>query len=394
MKKIAVFLYYMECGGVEAAIADLLRCVDPKRYSVELYLLEIRGEFLKRLPPYVQVKELPLSIVERELVTGLSIRESMKKGFAAGSWLETLSIAARYTWLKLTKEPMPAYRAALGRKKRVECDIALDFHGYLSLSTYFAAWNVDAEKRYSWVHCEVFADRIAAHRKHLQRFEHIFCVSRLCAELTQKALPEMADRVSVMHNLIDLERIHRMSRTGEGLPEGTFLRLLTVGRLSVQKGYDLALEAALALKKAGLDFHWFFCGEGEERAMLEEMIRRLELQNQITMLGFRENPYRLMKSCDIYVQPSRYEGYAVTVVEASALGCAVVSTDVSGAREEIVNGLNGYVTEISPEAIAAAVLHLAKGPQLLDKMRSRKLEGHDVNRRSLELLEQILEGKA
>ena len=394
LKNIAVFLYYMECGGVEAAIADLLHCVDPKKYTVDLYLLEIRGEFLKRLPPFVQVKPLPLSPVEREMVTGLSIRETIKKGLSSGKWMETLRIAARYTFYKLTGEPMPAYRAALGKEKRIECDIALDFHGYLSLTTYFAAWNTRAEKRYSWVHCEIFANRIAANRSHLTQYNHIFCVSRLCADLTLQALPDMVDRISVMHNLINIDRVREMAQTGKRLPSECSLSLLTVGRLSNQKGYDLALMTAQLLKESGIDFCWYFCGDGERREDLVEMIASLGLEKEIIMLGFRQNPYSLMKSCDIYVQPSRYEGYAVTVVEASALGCVVVTTNVSGAREEITDGINGFVTEISPCAIAEAILCLMKDPELLHKMRNRELKSHNVNEKSLALLKEILEGTA
>lgn len=394
MKKIAVFLYFMECGGVEAAVADLLRCISPEEYTVELYLLEIRGDFLKRLPPYVQVKPMPISPVERELVDAMDIRKTIKTGLSAGKLWETLRLAARYTFFRLTKEPMPAYRAALGKKKRITCDIALDFHGYLSLTTYLTAWNVEAEKRYCWIHSQSFADRIAAHHKHLDRFDRIFCVSELCRQRTQQALPGMEARISVMHNLIDLERVLRLAQSGAVLEEKGKTKLLTVGRLSYAKGYDFAVQAAAQLREAGMEFHWYFCGEGEDRPMLEEQIRQLGLQDRITLLGFQENPYSLMKSCDIYVQPSRYEGYAITVVEASALGCAVISTDVSGAREEIVEGVNGFVTEISPDAVAQGILRLAGDPELLKKMANRKPDNSHINRKSLDLLDQILEGRA
>lgn len=126
--------------------------------------------------------------------------------------------------------------------------------------------------------------------------------------------------------------------------------ITTVGRLVTQKGYDIAIEAAHILKEQGADFTWMVCGEGPERKMLEEKIGQYGLQKDFILLGVQANPYPYMKAGDIYVQTSRFEGYCLTLTEARILNRPCVATNFDVVYDQMVQGENGLVVEMTPEA--------------------------------------------
>ena len=78
------------------------------------------------------------------------------------------------------------------------------------------------------------------------------------------------------------------------------IKLVTIGRMTEQKGFDIAIEAAARLKAWGINFVWFFIGEGKNKEVYQELVREKQLENNIIFLGFKQNPYIYMKNCDIY----------------------------------------------------------------------------------------------
>jgi glycosyltransferase involved in cell wall biosynthesis len=382
----------MNCGGVETAIIELIKHIDPTEYHVDLLMVEQKGEFLKRIPSWVNIKTLNISTLEKEFVLSQSIRNTVRYGLKHGLVFSTIWLTIKYLFQKGTHCPAPAYCAVFGRKKRFQYDLALDFHGYTSLTTYYISENVEAKKKYTWVHSEPTAEYLGRYSKYLQNYDGIFCVSKRCEEKAKKSLPPaLREKVKIFKNFIDAERVLNLAQVGPRLPEfKPGLKILTVGRLSPQKGYDIAIQVAYNLKNSGLKFKWYFCGDGEEKEKLHRSIVEAGLNDVIVMMGYQDNPYGYMDSCDIYVQSSRYEGYAVTLVEASIIGCPLVSTDVAGAREEIRNGENGFITEIDVEKLTSAVLCMAHDNVLRTGIRERRSERIDLNKQSEKMLAIIL----
>lgn len=365
-------MYYMECGGVENALVNLLETLDPEDYQVDLYFLEQKGAFLNRLPRYVNRISLPLTDIERHFAIHLSARELLQYGFKNKLYLSTLRLIITYAIKKAFGSQAPAYETILRNIPEKNYDLALDFHGYLSLSTVFLIKKIKAKKHYTWIHSEGFIENLPKMKQYINKYDQILCVSEECQKLVHKALPEYnEDCIRLCYNILHQDEILEKSKIGPICKlDKDALKLVTVGRLSVQKGQDIAIETANILKTKGLNFHWWFCGDGETRKQIEDQILQMNLQEEITLLGFCDNPYGYMASADIYVQPSRYEGYAVTVTEASALGCVIVSTDVSGAAEEIEHGKSGLITSASAESLANAIMQIAENPQTLSSMRN------------------------
>lgn len=357
-QSIAIMMYYMDCGGVENALVELLKNIDSQRYCVDLLMLEKKGAFLSRIPSWVNVREIPSTPFDREYLVNQSIRNLIKCGLADKTrYMKSLYYLIKSIFFRLIGEQAVAYRCVFGKKNYGIYDFAFDFHGYLSLTTYFLSQNIRAKRKCTWVHSEEVARKISSFRKYIVDYDDIFCVSSRCADLTKKSLPYLSNRVKVFKNFIDQDAIIQASKVGPRLPKSeNGLCLLTVGRLSYPKGYDIAIQAANILRHKGFQFKWYFCGDGEDRENLENQIHSSNLDEYIILLGFQKNPYGYMRSCNLYIQPSRSEGYAITVLEASLLSCTIISTDIPAARERILKPEDGCIVEMNPQSIANAII--------------------------------------
>ena len=122
----------------------------------------------------------------------------------------------------------------------------------------------------------------------------------------------------------------------------------------------MAVEAAHILRQRGMDFVWYFIGDGSDRNKLEEKINSLGLTERIVITGFMDNPFPLMSQCDIYVQPSYEEAFGRTIKEALVLGKTVVSTATAGGKAILQNGELGKLTSIDAKGLANGILEAAE----------------------------------
>lgn len=146
------------------------------------------------------------------------------------------------------------------------------------------------------------------------------------------------------------------------------MRPLSVGRLTYQKGFDLAVPALKLLRDAGYPVRWYVLGEGELRAGLEKQIASLGLQEDFLLLGAVENPYPYYAQADIYVHATRFEGRSIAIQEAQALGRPMVVSDCSGNRLQVADGQDGLLCALAPEAIARAVASLLDDPDKRERL--------------------------
>ena len=147
-------------------------------------------------------------------------------------------------------------------------------------------------------------------------------------------------------------------------------KLVTVGRFVEQKGFDIAIGACKTLKQKGLNIAWYAVGYGNEEDAMRDVIAQNALENEFIILGRKDNPYPYMANADLYVQPSRHEGYPITLCEAKALKKLIVCTNFAGADEQIVNGQNGViVAEINVESVADAVAQLYENKEYRNRLQ-------------------------
>ena len=144
--------------------------------------------------------------------------------------------------------------------------------------------------------------------------------------------------------------------------------IVTVGRIVEQKGYDIAVEAARILRDSNIDFQWFFVGDGVSRNEIEKLISEYHLVDKIILTGAKDNPYVYMKNADIYVQTSRFEGYCLTLGEARILNKPIVSTNFDVVYNQLKNGENGLIVEMSGNAVAEGIQLLINNPSLCNSL--------------------------
>lgn len=199
-----------------------------------------------------------------------------------------------------------------------------------------------------------------------RKAEKIIAVSEALSEKLKEYRPRYADKIIAVNNLIDMERVRKKSlETPETVFSDNCFNIVSCGRLSPAKGMDLAVEACGLLVQRGLkNIRWWIVGGGPEESNLRQQITRLGLDAYITLLGMQENPYPYLRQADLYVQPSRFEAYGLTIEEAKVLGTPVLSTETDGGKSLIINGIDGLLCQPDAPSIADGAERLYREPAL------------------------------
>jgi glycosyltransferase involved in cell wall biosynthesis len=194
----------------------------------------------------------------------------------------------------------------------------------------------------------------------------------------------------VFHNIINWDRVRSSARLDGGFTDGyAGIRLLTVGRLTEQKALELSVRAMKLLKAEDIQARWYVLGEGPERAALSRLIRKLGLEQDFILLGLSDNPYPYFRQADIYVHASRHEGKSIAVQEAMCLGCPVVLSDCSGNREQLTDGVDGVMCDLTAESIAEKVKMLIRNEEIRKRYGAAAAERNFVSGEDVEMLLKI-----
>ena len=362
MKKILFMCINMNIGGTEKALLTMLNEMDRRKYDITLFMLEEYGGFLNQIPDGIKVMYLkeyktlkkfindPPQLVAKELIKNRKV-------------IKGLSVLFVYIISKLIKDISIYYKYILRNVDTLneEYDIAVAYAGPMDFISYFVINKIKSKKRVQWIHFDItkIGFNVNFAKKIYDKFDKVFVVSNEGKDKLINFLPSLKDKTEVFFNIISCKMIEKMSYEGEGFSDdfdGT--RILTVGRLSKEKGQDLIIPVLKKLKENGYKVRWYCIGDGPERNEYEKIVEELNIKDDFIFLGSKLNPYKYMKECDIYVQPSKHEGYCITLGEARCFNNPIVTTNFTGANEQIVNENTGLVCEISEEGIYKAIKKL------------------------------------
>lgn len=367
----------------------MLRRLDPGQVEIDLYVLTGQGELVGELPTYVRLlnKEYAEYSVwsprGRRRLGHIVAKALLYRGEVLRSFPYLCGNFVRmFKGGKLYPDKL-LWRALADSGQRTDqvYDLAV---AYLEGgSAYYVADYVRAQKKAAFVHVDY---RQAGYTRALDqdcylRFDRIFAVSGEVRDVFISVYPECAGRTVIFPTLLDRERIMKMSQAEGGFVDdgpaendgGNLsekdrgFRILSVGRLTAQKAYEVSIEAMRLLKVKGVKARWYVLGEGDERARLERLIGRYGLSEEFILLGAVPNPYPYMRQADIYVQASRFEGRSVAVREAGVLGKPILLSDCSGNREQVEDGVDGLMCAFTPQAVCDGILRLI----LDDALRTR-----------------------
>lgn len=373
MKKILFMCINMNIGGTEKALLTMLNEMDRSKYEITLLMLEEYGGFLNQIPDGIKVMYLKEYKALKKFINDppqLLAKELIKNRKVIGG----LSLLVIYIISKLMKDISIYYKYILRNVDTLneEYDIAIAYAGPMDFISYFVINKIKSKKRVQWIHFDItkigfnvnFANRI------YDKFDKVFVVSNEGKDKLINFLPSLKDKTEVFFNIISCKMIEKMSYEGEGFSDdfdGT--RILTVGRLSKEKGQDLIIPVLKKLKENGYKVRWYCIGDGPEKKEYEKLVDELNIKDDFIFLGSKLNPYTYMKECNIYVQPSKHEGYCITLGEARCFNNPIVTTNFTGSNEQIVNENTGLVCEISEEGIYRAIKKLLDDKKLYKNIK-------------------------
>jgi len=354
MKTVLFIIDSLNCGGAEKSLVSLLPLLDYSQMDVSLSIVRRGGVFEQYLPSEVRLIPFPkpgpvgrffsnaLFSVSRRVLAILGIKRH----------------GAEVAWI--CKRPFVP-------KFKEHFDVAVSYQQ--GFPTYFLANKVNSDKKVAWINTDMLN---AGYRPHFNRqfYDRMDCVCTVSDPLSGRLSDAgfvSQDKIRVIKDILNVDVIKSLS----DVPMDTFktqksIKILTVGRLAFPKNYRLAIETADVLREKGLMFIWVFVGEGDERELLETMIRQKGLQDQIILAGLQLNPYPYFKSCDIYVQTSSFEGFGLTLSEAKILHKPIVTTNFPSAINQIHDGKNGLIAEMTPKSIAEKILRLVNDHALME----------------------------
>ena len=366
-KKILFVINTLGHAGAEVALSGLLNALDKTKYDISLYVLLGQGELMSQIPP--EVKILNKKYNELSVLCAQGKRNMMKT--VLKSCLRRTTIIRRFPYIIKNLFKMIKNKQILTEKLlwRIVADGADRFSEEYDLavayleggSAYYTADYVKAKKKAAFVHVDYIKAGYSRSLdlKSYMFYDRIFAVSDEVKQSFLKVYPEFFSKTKIFHNLIDIEKIKKRAAE-EGGFEDNFdgIRLLTVGRLTWQKAYEVAIDAMALLKKQYNNVKWYVLGEGSQREFLEKRISKLKLEDDFILMGAVNNPFPYYVQCDIYVHATRFEGKSIAIQEAQTLGCAIVASDCSGNREQINNEEDGLLCQFDAVSIKDAILEL------------------------------------
>lgn len=342
MKKILFLIFDLGGGGAERLLTDLVNYLDETKYEITVQTFYDQG---------IYRKELKKSVRYKTIVSGK--QELLKR------------MRGRFVWMVLP----PAITYLWYVKEDYDYEIA--FLEGIPVKILSASTNTKA-KKLTWVHTDLYTNywtklffrNLNAQRRAYQKYERVICVSKSARDGFVKRFGDPGN-LRVMYNFIDGGAIIR--KAGEMMKEPVAevrFRMLAIGRLVVQKGYDRLLRVCRRLKQRHAEFELWILGEGKERSRLENYIEKHGLTNYVKLWGFQKNPYKFMKYCHLMVCSSRSEGYGIALAEAMYLGLPVVSTFCAGPDELTGKGAYGLLVDNNEKALAEGIIKMYESEEL------------------------------
>ena len=378
---ILINMHYLEIGGAETALIGLLNALDPKRVDVDLFLHDHRGEMMQFIPEWVNV----LPPIKEYTMLERPIKELVNRGH----WL----IAAARLWAKYVSKKaykkshsclpnasvfhyMAKYTTSL--LPRINSNVTYDLAISFLTPHQITLQKINARKRIAWIHTDYTKIWVDANDELpvWSKYDYIASISPDVTKTFLQTFPSLANtnKIVEIENILSPAFVRRRAdiEDVEGeLNKYGGVKLLSIGRFSEAKNYDNVPDICRRMVKEGVDVKWFIIGFGGDEQLIRRKIEEAGMQEHVIILGKRSNPYPYIKACDIYVQPSRYEGKSVTVREAQMLCKPVVVTNYPTASSQIKSGIDGVIVPMDNEGCAKGLAEV-----IADKTLQERLVGY------------------
>ena len=372
-KKIIIVSHAMFLGGVEKSLLGLLEAFDYTQYDVDLFLLRHEGELLEYIPKEVNL----LPEVKQYTVLARPMVDTLKEGhilltfgrlygkikanrfMKSHNYLDESDIPADYSH-KYTFRFMPLIN------KDTNYDLAISF----LTPHYIVSHKVNAKKKIAWIHTDyghVETD-IVSQLNMWGSYDYIASISQAVTTNFLKNFPQLEDKIIEIPNILPVKLISKQANefdvSNEMIDDRT-IKLLSIGRYCEAKNFDNVPFICKKISELELNIKWYIIGYGEDEERIKKSIKESNMEEHVILLGKKSNPYPYIKACDVYVQPSRYEGKCVSVIEAQSLHKPVIITNYPTAKSQLKDGYDGVIVPLDNEECALGIYNALTSKELL-----------------------------
>ena len=394
-KKILILMPSMFIGGAERSLLGLLDSFDYDRYDVDLFLFRHEGEFLKYIPESVNI----LPEMWQYATFDVPIKDLLFSKRVVFGIARLLSKIAMKLHCIITKEPAGVWMAMQYISMYLQ-PLLPDIQGSYDAAISFLGVpdtlvsKVNAKVKFAWNHTDytVLNPNKKRDLKVYAHVDYIVSVSEPCRESFLKVYPDLTDKAITIENTLSetLLRKQAAEPVGDMKRVKNEIHFLSIGRFSDAKNFDNVPQICRLLRQQGFNVKWFIIGYGGDENLIYRKIKEAGMQDYVIMLGKKENPYPYIKQCDLYVQPSRYEGKAVTVIEAQALHRPVVITKFATSSSQLIDGVDGVIVPLDNDGCADGIAKLLDDPKKMQSLSEACRRRDYSNQKEVEKLYELL----
>lgn len=381
-KRIFIAIHYLEIGGAEISLIGLLNAIDYSRYEVDLFVYSHQGELMKLIPKevnllpeiskYAQIEQPMASVLKRGYVDVVLARLWAKVRFA--SYVRRVKLkdsSAVFQYVANAVTPCLPSLHHLGMY-----DLAISFLTPHNI----VLEKVQARKKIAWIHTDYSRIDVnaALELPVWNGYDYIASISPDVSRTFLSVFPSLQGKLVEIANILSPAFVR--SRAEEQVDLSVFgdeaVKLLSIGRFTYPKNFDNVPDILHRIREQGIDARWYLIGYGGEESLIRQRIREAGMENYVVIVGKKANPYPYIQACNLYIQPSRYEGNSVTVREAQMLCKPVVVANYPTAASQIQNGKDGVIVPLENAACAEGIVRVIRDSQLQSRL-IEFLKGHD-----------------
>ncbi len=394
----------MNGAGTEKSFLSFAECLDYDRFDVDLLLAKKEGIFLDKVPKQIRIIEME-KYGEMFLLSGKNAAKTIMRCFVKENPLTLFEVLPYFLKIVCDRKKRASHATRMWchfmRKfpeVQTEYDAAVAYWGDRTM--FYMVDKVKAKKKIAWLHFD-YANPPRDDSIYLPYFmncDNVVTVSKTVDEALLGKLPQLRGRAVMMENIQNPRAIWDMALRGDSFPDAAYvgLRLLTVGRISEQKGFDFIPPVLKRLRDDGYELRWYILGDGDtasKNALIEASLK-YGVADMLILLGTTQNPYSYMRDCDIYVMTSRYEGKPITVEEAKIMYRPILVTNYLSAGEQLDGGRLGDICEISVDGIYNGLKRLIDSPSRRDELTEILAKEDFSNAGEIEKFYAMVEGRA
>lgn len=363
-KRIFIAMHYLEIGGAETSLIGLLQSLDYSQYDVDLFLYAHRGVLMRYIPKEVHV----LPEIKKYALLEIPIVDVFKQGEIG---IALARLWGKYKYFQYARKNKVTEVSGIFQYIQdavISFLPSLEGYGTYDLAISFLTPHrivlekVKAKKKLAWIHTDYSAIQIDT-QKELpvwQGYDYIVSISDEVTKSFLKVFPMLKEKIIVIENILPQNMIYRRANEEDiNFPkENNRINFLSIGRYTYSKNFDNVPGICKRIREFGYNIYWYIIGYGGDESLIKQKIMKSGMQDNVILLGKKENPYPYIKACDFYIQPSRYEGKSVTVREAQLLGKPVIITDYPTAKSQIDNGKDGFIVPLELELCSKGIVEI------------------------------------